>query len=167
MHYVKGVPHPIICTKLRAFLSHHGRIWSRGMEEGVRDVGPGDMIFIPAEEEHRLRASKTPLFLFRVPGAQPFRHDDSGWDAGRPSLGTRGRRSLGSKRKTSVRPRRNSCLLLSIRTSFTEESGDRRGDRGAEPGSVRRQRMWWRHCAGMKSGEKFKAEASDKHQLLY
>ncbi len=32
-------------------------------DEGVRPVGPGDMIFIPAEEKHRLRA-KTPLFYF-------------------------------------------------------------------------------------------------------
>ena len=31
--------------------------------EGVTPVGPGDMIFIPAEERHRLR-SITPLFFF-------------------------------------------------------------------------------------------------------
>ena len=32
-------------------------------DAGIRPVGPGDMIFIPAEEKHRLRAN-TPLFYF-------------------------------------------------------------------------------------------------------
>ena len=32
-------------------------------EEGTRPVGPGEMVFIPAEEKHRLRALE-PLFYF-------------------------------------------------------------------------------------------------------
>jgi len=102
MHYVKGGSSPYHlhknCEHFYFIMEGYGAVES---EEGVRDVGPGDMIFIPAEAKHRLRASKTPLFYFEFPGAQPFCHDDSGWDAGRPSLGSRGRRSLGS----NVKPR--------------------------------------------------------------
>jgi mannose-6-phosphate isomerase-like protein (cupin superfamily) len=32
--------------------------------DGVRDVGPGDMVFIPPEAKHRLRATETGLFYF-------------------------------------------------------------------------------------------------------
>src|SRR5579862_6857396 len=32
--------------------------------EGKRDVGPGYMVFIPAEARHRLRAAGVPLFYF-------------------------------------------------------------------------------------------------------
>ena len=41
-------------------------------EEGIREVGPGDMIFIPAEERHRLRASQTPLFYFEFQAPNRF-----------------------------------------------------------------------------------------------
>jgi len=70
-------------------------------EEGVRDVGPGDMIFIPAERNIVWRASKTPLFYFEFQAPNRFvttildgTQDDLRWE-------TRGRRSLGS----NVRPR--------------------------------------------------------------
>lgn len=36
-------------------------------DEGVRAVGPGDMIFIPAEEKHRLRATEPLYFEFQAP----------------------------------------------------------------------------------------------------
>ncbi len=39
--------------------------------EGVTDVGPGDMVFIPAEEKHRLR-SITPLFYFEFQAPNRF-----------------------------------------------------------------------------------------------
>ena len=39
--------------------------------EGVRPVGPGDMVFIPAEEKHRLRAT-TPLFYFEFQAPNRF-----------------------------------------------------------------------------------------------
>ena len=37
-----------------------------------KHVGPGDMIFIPAEEPHRLRASKSPLFYFEFQAPNRF-----------------------------------------------------------------------------------------------
>ena len=40
--------------------------------EGVRPVGPGDMIFIPAEEQHRLRAEE-PLFYFEFQAPNRFK----------------------------------------------------------------------------------------------
>jgi mannose-6-phosphate isomerase-like protein (cupin superfamily) len=40
--------------------------------EGVRPVGPGDMIFIPAEAKHRLRAGKTGLFYFEFQAPNRF-----------------------------------------------------------------------------------------------
>jgi mannose-6-phosphate isomerase-like protein (cupin superfamily) len=40
-------------------------------EEGVREVGPGDMVFIPAEEKHRLRAVD-PLFYFEFQAPNRF-----------------------------------------------------------------------------------------------
>jgi mannose-6-phosphate isomerase-like protein (cupin superfamily) len=36
--------------------------------EGVKDVGPGDLIFFPAENEHRLRANESLFYFeFQVP----------------------------------------------------------------------------------------------------
>jgi mannose-6-phosphate isomerase-like protein (cupin superfamily) len=58
--------------KLRAFnfiMEGYGTVES---EEGVRDVGPGDMIFIPAEEKHRSRACKTPLFYSEFQASNRF-----------------------------------------------------------------------------------------------
>ena len=39
--------------------------------EGVRDVGPGDLVFFPAEARHRLRA-KDPLFYFEFQAPNRF-----------------------------------------------------------------------------------------------
>lgn len=54
--------------------------------EGIREVGPGDMVFIPAEERHRLRA-KDPLFYFEFQAPNRFRttildgtEDDLRWE---------------------------------------------------------------------------------------
>src|SRR3972149_1536379 len=41
--------------------------------EGVRSVGPGDMIFIPAEAKHRLRAGEKGLFYFEFQAPNRFR----------------------------------------------------------------------------------------------
>jgi mannose-6-phosphate isomerase-like protein (cupin superfamily) len=41
-------------------------------EEGVRAVHPGDLIFIPAEEKHRLRATG-PLFYFEFQAPNRFK----------------------------------------------------------------------------------------------
>jgi len=40
-------------------------------EKGVRDLIPGDLVFIPAEEKHRLRA-KEPLFYFEFQAPNRF-----------------------------------------------------------------------------------------------
>jgi len=41
-------------------------------EQETRDVGPGDLVFIPAEAKHRLRASKTSLFYFEFQAPNRF-----------------------------------------------------------------------------------------------
>lgn len=41
-------------------------------QEGVRDVKSGDMIFIPAEEKHRLRATES-LFYFEFQAPNRFK----------------------------------------------------------------------------------------------
>jgi mannose-6-phosphate isomerase-like protein (cupin superfamily) len=41
-------------------------------EDGVRDLDPGDLVFIPAEEKHRLR-SKEPLFYFEFQAPNRFK----------------------------------------------------------------------------------------------
>lgn len=40
-------------------------------EEGTSDLGPGDLVFIPAEEKHRLRATE-PLFYFEFQAPNRF-----------------------------------------------------------------------------------------------
>ena len=42
-------------------------------DEGVRKVGPGDMVFIPAEDKHRLRATESPLFYFEFQAPNRFK----------------------------------------------------------------------------------------------
>ncbi len=73
MHYVKGASSPYHfhknCEHFYFIMEGHGTVDS---EEGSRDVGPGDMIFIPAEEKHRLRASQTPLFYFEFQAPNRF-----------------------------------------------------------------------------------------------
>lgn len=49
--------------------------------EGIQSVGPGTMVFIPAEAKHRLR-SKTPLFYFEFQSPNRFKtHILDGTDA--------------------------------------------------------------------------------------
>jgi mannose-6-phosphate isomerase-like protein (cupin superfamily) len=55
-------------------------------EEGTREIGPGTMVFIPAEEKHRLRALE-PLFYFEFQAPNRFQTtilegtpDDLKWD---------------------------------------------------------------------------------------
>jgi len=40
--------------------------------EGIREVKPGDMVFIPAEATHRLRATESPLFYFEFQAPNRF-----------------------------------------------------------------------------------------------
>jgi len=55
-------------------------------EEGTSEIGPGTMVFIPAEEKHRLRALE-PLFYFEFQAPNRFQttilegtQDDLKWD---------------------------------------------------------------------------------------
>ncbi len=41
-------------------------------EDGVQELNPGTLVFIPAEEKHRLRA-KTPLFYFEFQAPNRFK----------------------------------------------------------------------------------------------
>ncbi|MGI9258777.1 MAG: cupin domain-containing protein [Gammaproteobacteria bacterium] len=51
-------------------------------EEGTIDLNPGDLVFIPPEEKHRLSA-KTPLFYFELQAPNRFKTKilDAGSDA--------------------------------------------------------------------------------------
>jgi len=147
MHYVKGFLTLSCAQKLRAFLFHHGGYGAVGIGKRSPRCGAGDMIsFLPRRnivcEPPRRRWF---YFEFRRP---TVRHDDAGGDAGRPSLGSRGRRSLGSNVKPRLRPRRNSCLLYRYEQASTEEAAVGECDEVLKPGSVAAPRMWWRHCAG-------------------
>jgi mannose-6-phosphate isomerase-like protein (cupin superfamily) len=42
-------------------------------EENLRKVGPGHMVFIPAEEKHRLRATDSALFYFEFQAPNRFK----------------------------------------------------------------------------------------------
>ena len=59
MHYKKGAASPLHlhknCEHFYFIISGRATVES---DEGIRPVGPGDLIFIPAEEKHRLRATE-------------------------------------------------------------------------------------------------------------
>ncbi len=72
MHYKKGAASPYHmhknCEHFYFMIDGKATVES---EEGVTEVGPGDMIFIPAEEKHRLRATE-PLFYFELQAPHRF-----------------------------------------------------------------------------------------------
>ena len=87
MHYKKGAASPYHyhanCEHFYFIMEGKGTVES---PEGTRPVGPGDMIFIPAEEKHRLRASE-PLFYFEWQAPNRFKttilegtDDDLRWE---------------------------------------------------------------------------------------
>lgn len=87
MHYKKGAASPYHC---HANCEHFYFIINGNAEvdspEGTRPVGPGSMIFIPAEEKHRLRATE-PLFYFEWQAPNRFKttilegtDDDLRWE---------------------------------------------------------------------------------------
>lgn len=100
MHYVKGGSSPYHfhknCEHFYFIMEGNGTVEYEG---GSRDVGPGDMIFIPAEDKHRLRASKSPLFYFEF--RRPIGSLQQFWME-RPTIcaGTGSRAECGCKRKT-------------------------------------------------------------------
>jgi mannose-6-phosphate isomerase-like protein (cupin superfamily) len=73
MHYKKGAASPLHlhknCEHFYFIISGKATVES---DEGIRPVGPGDMIFIPAEEKHRLRATE-PLFYFEFQAPNRFK----------------------------------------------------------------------------------------------
>ena len=74
MHYKQG---RILALSLHENCEHFYFIMegkgSVETPEGVRDVGPGDLVFIPAEAKHRLRATETPLFYFEFQAPNRFK----------------------------------------------------------------------------------------------
>ena len=87
MHYKKGAASPLHlhknCEHFYFIIDGKATVES---DDGIRPVGPGDMIFIPAEEKHRLRAT-TPLFYFEWQAPNRFKttilegtDDDLRWD---------------------------------------------------------------------------------------
>jgi mannose-6-phosphate isomerase-like protein (cupin superfamily) len=87
MHYKKDAASPLHlhknCEHFYFIISGKATVES---DEGIRPVGPGDMIFIPAEEKHRLRATE-PLFYFEFQAPNRFKttilegtDDDLRWE---------------------------------------------------------------------------------------
>jgi len=73
MHYVDGAASPLHlhknCEHFYFIMEGKATVES---DEGIRLVGPGDLVFIPAEEKHRLRA-QGPLFYFEFQAPNRFR----------------------------------------------------------------------------------------------
>lgn len=73
MHYKPGAASPLHlhknCEHFYFIINGDATVES---DDGVRPVGPGDMIFIPAEEKHRLRANG-PLFYFEFQAPNRFK----------------------------------------------------------------------------------------------
>ena len=73
MHYMDGAASPLHlhknCEHFYFIIDGTATVES---DEGARPVGPGDMIFIPAEAKHRLRATE-PLFYFEFQAPNRFK----------------------------------------------------------------------------------------------
>jgi mannose-6-phosphate isomerase-like protein (cupin superfamily) len=85
MHYKQGAASPLHLHKNCEHFIINGKATVES-DDGIRAVGPGDMIFIPAEEKHRLRAT-TPLFYFEFQAPNRFKttilegtDDDLRWE---------------------------------------------------------------------------------------
>jgi mannose-6-phosphate isomerase-like protein (cupin superfamily) len=74
MRYKHGASSPyhyhVNCEHFYFIIEGNGTVES---PEGVRNVGPGDLVFIPAEEKHRLRATESPLFYFEFQAPNRFK----------------------------------------------------------------------------------------------
>jgi mannose-6-phosphate isomerase-like protein (cupin superfamily) len=87
MHYKQGAASPYHlhknCEHFYFIMEGNATVQT---EEGTREIGPGTMVFIPAEEKHRLRALE-PLFYFEFQAPNRFQTtilegtpDDLKWD---------------------------------------------------------------------------------------
>jgi hypothetical protein len=97
MHYKAHASSPYhyheVCEHFYFIMGGKGTVET---PEGIRDVVPGDLVFIPTEARHRLRATDTGLFYFEFQAPNRFKThildgtpDDLRWnrvDGG--SLGT-------------------------------------------------------------------------------
>ena len=73
IRYANGASSPlhyhINCEHFYFILEGKGTLET---DEGVRAVNPGDLIFIPAEDKHRLRATE-PMFYFEFQAPNRFK----------------------------------------------------------------------------------------------
>ena len=73
IRYANGASSPlhyhINCEHFYFILEGKGTVET---DEGVRAVNPGDLIFIPAEDKHRLRATE-PMFYFEFQAPNRFK----------------------------------------------------------------------------------------------
>jgi mannose-6-phosphate isomerase-like protein (cupin superfamily) len=73
MHYTQGTASPFhyheVCEHFYFIIDGQAQVET---PEGVQPVGPGMMVFIPAEQKHRLRAL-TPLFYFEFQAPNRFK----------------------------------------------------------------------------------------------
>jgi len=74
MNYVKGASSPFHlhenCEHFYFIMEGKGTVET---PEGVQDVGPGTLVFIPAEAKHRLRSTDEPLFYFEFQAPNRFK----------------------------------------------------------------------------------------------
>lgn len=74
MHYAPGASSPYhyheVCEHFYFIIEGTGTVET---EDGVRDVGPGTMVFIPPETRHRLRSAGGPLFYFEFQAPNRFK----------------------------------------------------------------------------------------------
>ena len=74
MRYKEGAASPYHlhenCEHFYFIFTGHGTVET---PDGVTAVGPGTMVFIPAEEKHRLRAGDEPLFYFEFQAPNRFK----------------------------------------------------------------------------------------------
>jgi mannose-6-phosphate isomerase-like protein (cupin superfamily) len=74
MHYRQGASSPLHfhehCEHFYFIIDGTGEVET---PEGVREVGPGALVFIPPLAEHRLRATRSPLFYFEFQAPNRFK----------------------------------------------------------------------------------------------
>ena len=74
MHYAPNASSPYhyheICEHFYFIIEGNGTVET---PEGTRPVGPGYLVFIPAEAKHRLRATDTGLFYFEFQAPNRFK----------------------------------------------------------------------------------------------
>ena len=116
MTYTKGTASPFhyheICEHFYFIMEGQAQVET---PEGIQPVGPGMMVFIPAEQKHRLRALDAAVLL-RISGARTASRPTSSTARRRISSGIAWTAASGSRRrrKTTRRPCRT---RISTRTS--------------------------------------------------